>query len=881
MTPAYKLLHFFSKTATICHKWDDSLGKRRLWDVVMAILIDIAPFNTKMTQLDLLTYEPILFKCPLGMAIYTIANMQVNVNVVITHKKETALELLQQTAHFLTSVHAGCAINLNPIKDHMTMIVEDNCFVQRRFVPCAKYVQNLEIVDGTMVRSLNVVMPLLTTIVDPYDLKQYTPIMRMKMDDDPNTLYWHRFDNGQISVFENPFMPNVEPLPFPFPVTIDDANVCHHVDESMHPFLKSLYPITLDDTAWTLSATWIPMRMREFAVVVARSKLGLSDELIRLVGDSFQDTTAAPCTTIVLDMFCMYQVMNNSHTRSDLALADDLRVRLQTASDQLTWRQWIRTSPFIMGCLRRLTKQYVALLCDRFPPFLYALLFMLHKHIGNWKNSDVAKSSLLKTESATKQLSEEPDLALVVAETKRVQNVADTIAKQLSEEPDLPLVVAETEREQNDTRTLSSTTHSSCRNRTALRKRPHKRHEENLDNYGTRSDHKKLLQKIRVLYHPLVFDLIGSGLFTDTSDVDLIVTVPSEQVDDLQSAYKLVMDKTGWTPCYTSVTGENIAILVGQIDGVSIDAQIWRGEKCVELTKSEQASQKALHLSRKLRQEVYTTIERHICWLHRWCVAANVKGHCFCRLPGIAVTSIAIAIGCRLSADSSSVLLRHFYRHIHCLAPYFDMNEASNETKENGERCVVPLVVNLLDGENCATRMTVGTTTQLLDTLAFALSIKSELLLNTNMYTLWRRRTMVRCARLRPLQDSSVSQTLHVIANELAGHPYIDALYFEQELSGCILVLCTLLRNADVKRYGFHESDQVIVSDAYVTVQRKSREIKLMLSPHEATVDTIEKATVVHDMIIGGCGLGTFPNAPCLTMDVVSRFDKRFWTCVW
>ena len=135
----------------------------------MALLVDLPPFSKRVQDMDLLTYEPIIFKCSLGMALYTVSKMQVNVNVVLPTEGGQALELLQRTGDYLTSVHVGCAVNLNPIKNHSPIICGD-CFMRRRFIPHASYVRHIELVENTMIKCYQIAIPLTATIAEPYDI---------------------------------------------------------------------------------------------------------------------------------------------------------------------------------------------------------------------------------------------------------------------------------------------------------------------------------------------------------------------------------------------------------------------------------------------------------------------------------------------------------------------------------------------------------------------------------------------------------------------------------------------------------------------------------------------------------------------------------------
>ena len=168
------------------------------------------------------------------------------------------------------------------------------------------------------------------------------------------------------------------------------------------------------------------------------------------------------------------------------------------------------------------------------------------------------------------------------------------------------------------------------------------------------------------------------------------------------------------------------------------------------------------------------------------------------------VTCAAVVLGCRSSSSDAAASLRALRTCLARHSPHVDFDALTYEGGEAAcrhERPLLPLNV-LVHRENCAFRVSAATTRHLLDTVAFALGCASaEERLCRSSYAAWRRRTMVRAARLCPLDSTSVSQTLHAVVASLDGHPCVDALHVAEEEggvegggrgAGASVVLCTL-----------------------------------------------------------------------------------------
>lgn len=823
----------------------------------MAILIDNPRFSQITDDLELLTYEPILFACDHGLVLYTMAHWQVTLHVLVPETGDITLEFLQTTVMHMMKTYPSCAMNMNPLKCHVSFL-HGNVFAKRRFVPSTKFVAQLDLIEeGRMVRCLEVDLPLFRCLHDPRELAatSWRPISRMSHEDEDGTLYWYRFKSGCIGVFSNPLVSAVNPVSFPMAVPTSDSEVYTHVHTKLHPFILSLYPDSTDDTIRVLGTSCIPSGMREFSLVSGVKKCGLTDDLLLITHQHLEVAE----TEFVHDMLSISWLMLVQKTLSPVCMGHKLSSLLREFLNRPLWIEWIQESDFVARCIDALPMGSLETVCHRFSPLLLGLVNVVAGRIGRWSRGDVQKAIVL--ERCANEFADvvvgDPRLLAIEEELKRAQGVADEVATALCVETSKLMV--------SDEKKLCS------------RKKTAKGHLQVPACDG--DNHLRLLAEMRSRY-PFAFDLIGSGLFTAESDADFVVTTSSSDAT-LEEAYERVKRHTGWAPCYTSISGEHVAVLVGEVNGVAIDVQVWRGHSCQTLTKSEVMTRQALELSTRLAKDVDDRTLGHIRWLHRWSAAASVKGHCHCRLPGIAVTAIAIAMSRHEWQEPTALLSTLLHRHLMCACPQLDMDGVVDSGSPN-ECASSPLSI-VVDGKNCATRMTRATSRHFMHVVLFAVSLEPEVCLSHEVYRAWRRQAMVRCGRVRPLLDCSVSHTLHKVAHSFDGHPFIDSLFFEQEVSGCILVLCTLSRHTDVAHYGFTSADHIFFGDdgeEFVTVRRNTRHMRLMLSYCDTAISCVPHATAVCDMIAVRGGF-SFPNAPSLSVDVVGRFDPKFWECVW
>ena len=892
MPSGERLLSFLTKMVVLTRKWSSSRGRDYLWDITMALLVDVPPFRDITRWIDFLTYTPIFHQCDLGLTVYTLREMQINVNIMVPIRDDDAVNLFLYAMNHLTATHVGYAINIRPLATHLARIGGD-CTVRRRFMPSRRFVEKLRL-EATMVHCLGCAVPVFCFIHHQSELARFRPITRAHSDDPEDLLYWFRFDDGTLAVFGNPFMPEIPAEPFPSVVAND--TIWRYVDVALHPFVHALYPATIEQTHDIVRELWIPGHLRQFCVMAAKTRNGISDALIVSVGEFFLSEPEDTLLDIISDMVRMFRIMCAARRLNELQLADTLASRLATFAHPKNWRLWAHDSEFILLCVRRVSRDVLTSLCERYPPLFETVLLDLYRTIGAWTRDAGAKCVVLLSKSARDLFETRAEYIAVTEEVERLQRAATSMADVLCR------AEAVGGRMQHGT---------PSRSKSAVATPPvapgdevggvARTREEAAVPLACRSQeaicrtHRPLLRELAALHPTLEFSLIGSGILSDAGDLDLVVTVaegPDGVLPTREEAYERVLQATGWRPCYEHHSKAHVAVLRGELRGVRVDAQVWRGVAHIDC-RAEELTRDAVELWRAVETNTSSEDLALIRRLHAWFDCAGLKGHKLCRLSGVAVTCIAILLGCRTQAGRMAgepevarrdVSLRDPLTRLRdCLSleiPFMNFDEM-HMAEDRGGRPESALAV-IVHGENCAARLAVPTTRHLLDTLRHALACPESTWLLPSTYTEWRHSTMVHCVRMIPLEKNAIARTLHHVVASFNGHPFIETLHIESEESGALLVLCTLDHQADVARYGFEATDRCVSSTAtHVTIERRGRFLPLMLSPKGAVEVRLHEGVAVDDMLtledtVAGC----VPNLPTLSCDVAGRFDARLWRWV-
>ena len=384
--------------------------------------------------------------------------------------------------------------------------------------------------------------------------------------------------------------------------------------------------------------------------------------------------------------------------------------------------------------------------------------------------------------------------------------------------------------------------------------------------------HQSRVAALAQSYPAFSFVLIGSGVFRDTGDLDVAVAVPGTV--SLEEAYHRFGTATGWRR--RGVVGARITIFTGFTqDGVPVDAQVWRGASAEhDYEPAEVLTRHAIALTARITDQISPWTRECARQLHAWADAAGAKGHLLCRLPGIAITCLAIVLSARGATERLALeALRDWITQDF---PRVDLDRVDITSGEGRMGCTsIPKVI--VNEQNCASRLTLLTARHMADLLQAALALPSDRLYAAAEYDAWRRATMVLAARMAPRTAGAVAQSLLATVSSLDGHPLLTSLYVA-ETHDAIDVFCTLDATADAARYGFRSTDEVHRDGTMVIVRRGRLVLELPLSHRPSTASLGAHSSVADMLTLPGMPPGcAFPNAPTLGCDVCGRFDERLW----
>ena len=533
-------------------------------------------------------------------------------------------------------------------------------------------------------------------------------------------------------------------------------------------------------------------------------------------------------------------------------------------------------SLFIFTCVDQSPLHILCIMCDNHTSFYHVLIVLLHHKIGTWTATQKQKANALENMPYVHGDIANKFVAAIREQNRRLDCFSNESIFMFEGNVNV------TTNKKNNTN--SKNTHTRKTNN--VKKIIEDDFKNTKENDAEELTHKSLLDRLSRKYQSsgFKFTLVGSGIFSNTSDMDVVVSVPNST--SLMDAYDIVLKTTCWTPCYEYMTGERVAVITGIFEGVAVDCQVWRGENNVS-SKSEEMTLSAIHLSNKIETETCKVTRNCARLLHMWFLSSGFKGHQLCRLPGVAITCLAIMLSCRNDGKPTIQYMLSLLRDtLTCSCPTVEFETLSffshGMKAVSPRRCTSPFSV-IVAGRNCATRISLSISRHLLDTVAFSLSLPLTDYFTQGVYQKWRERTMFRCALMKPLRRDTISHTLATVAKRLDGHPLIDTLYFQEEGSN-ILVLCSINSQADVSRYGIRKSDVINLDEnGRICIRRNTTNYWLLQSPHKTGVTLHSSSlSLVNDTLwIEGMKNGwSFPNAPCLACDVVTHFDHRCWVSV-
>lgn len=530
------------------------------------------------------------------------------------------------------------------------------------------------------------------------------------------------------------------------------------------------------------------------------------------------------------------------------------------------WRRWLLTSSCAHALVDALPTASMRRVCQRYPVLYYimaATLSTQHPVSAEWSRETAERAHMI-CESSITDGTYMSSIRLLYEQWERSNREAFDA---------LSTACTESMQDRHDILTSSSSVTSATRDLQEISLDEESTNDAAIEETTT---HDEIVTRIasEVLQDRFECTLIGSGIFYDGGDVDLVVHVP--EADSLESAYETIQALTGWVRHYDRVSADHIAVLRGYFEGVKVDAQVWRGVHALERTRAEDDTHRALALTRTLREKTDHRLRSMVHGFHTYMTNVGLKGHVLCRLSGVAVTCMAIVIARTGNVSTVRQLLESACERLHTDVPCFDLADEEPVSRERiRPTCSIQVVVN---ETNVASRVTACVTRHVLDTMWWSLHHGL-----TESPRVWRTRHMIACLRMRPhdAHDRTLALTLHTTVARMDGHPLIETVYLDEHAeTRDILVHVTLRHDA---RYAFRGSEtisRISNVDSIVAVSRGGGSRQWMLCTHpcayaSSLADSVSDAS--EKMFVRVDDEVCVPNAPHIMNDVLGYFDNRRW----
>ena len=897
--PTCDLIRTLSTLALLIRDYEDSYAKSAVYNTIIGLTTEIPRFRERVNSLEF--FHPPLVMMPMesGMVAYTWSATQLNVHFAIPQLAAMTIPMMHEMAERLDDPKFDrYAINMRPLRT-TTPDVEGVCVRRCRRIP--RLATDLEIIDDRYLQFEDTVVQVEEVFSDPRRVLRYVPLTTATSHDVDTLVYWTRARCGRLVAFRNPTVPIAE-AETDLPVVDDLPTLLSCFAPRHHAFVRALYPRTIEDTVDALRDRLVPYRVKTMLVQMCISCFGLRDELILEVG-AMVETGRIAANPLHLEMMQMTLLMRASYIRnnSHRATAQSLVRSLAECEDQEMWRQWTTHSPFVCYMCEVTDVTTVRLMCEAYTCVRSALQRMLRSRIGQWEHADRQKAILLQTllaKGGDERAGEEDGVRAVLTELGRLNDRAQRSLKDIVDAECATTAVAHATAAAAHATAASAHATAAAARATTVEKREQTdaaaaagREGEHDDADADDVTHHELVDALARRWPNVRWTLIGSGVFSDASDVDVVVTVPAAADDDdplraLKAAYDRVRELTGYEQ-RGAVDGRRVCTLHGTWDDGRrrhpVDVQV---ETEGGTTESERTTAQAVSLAQRLQREGDARMRRNLRLVHRWFASADLKGNHRCHLPGVAVTCLTVVAsrhGTLRTASSVAHALEAVLERVRRDRPHVDLDSWADEggaprARRRPERAI-EVVVN---ERNVAARVTTAWTRHLCDSLLFAMTLTLERVFVPEVYAAWRRRSMVYCATFRPRSDASLAVALHSSLTRVEMHPLVDSLHAgsDGQQATDVVLRCTLNEGC-ASDHTFRRGDTVDPYDGYVMVTRGTRRTRLNTSPGDAPpFDATEAETADCRLMFGSGRRERFPNAPFLSADAVQAFSPAHFTVV-
>ena len=863
-------------TLTSCieqsREFEDSLGKTLLWCMLAAFTTTDATYTNMATKQGFISRDVGHFTCKQGIVVYSVIDgQQIGVNIVIPSRVALLPELM---TCFSTVINpTSFVIDYSTVKTHTDAIpaplVVPQFFVSGKAEMKALRLDEETLYVGTHRRDV-------VRFISPSEISDYRPLAAsLAGAHDDDEMFWFSVD-GRLLVMKN--KRNVlQHIVFEVNETHQSSMISNSaIRRAMDIFDASLPTAQRCTYAFeAIKQKKIPFQIRRHMALIMCSIDGISDTKIRFLGTVFRHLKAACADndftgTIVRLLKAMESLETEPQSTGDVKAY--IRQISNKAEQCPLWRQWTRSSSHVLAVIGGLPISLFQTVCTW--PHIVDIANRVVSLAADWDRGTIARARAL---------------CITGVATYEIRTGFDALLHQWDDH------IATLEYEGTAKQTPKAHAHTSLA-ATAEERRlvvPDSSQAQSVGKPALR-----LIDRSDATLDDMCHDiaqrfsldvqLIGSGVFWKGKDIDIIVCVPEAQ--SLEDAVDYVVQKTGWTLTTASPNADHIKLLQGTHEGMPIDAQVWRGESPkTQMTNAEKKTARALELTRKLRHEGWC-LRHSIRLLHAWFEAAGLKNHMLCGMPGIAITSIAIALAARCylkDADDSfhlRTLLKRLVDALSTSMPCIDLEEGVAHVSAYKGMPSTALQVTAY-GTLLNTRTTASTTRTLYTMATYALQQSDSNLLLPNVYNAHRRHVFVSCGFFQASDLSSIAMHLPGAAWRMDHHEVFDAIDFQPSplREGAFEVFVRLLCTAP-SRYGFKAPPLITtLPEEEARCVEVSVDDRKWFVPIACNADG-DASRDTHSVDVGGRMLVNgvcIVNAPFLIADVqcaITRFGSWLWS---
>ena len=566
--PTRELLKGLASLAVLVREYKDSQPKASVFNSIIGLLCDLAPFRKKLQSLEFF-YPPLcMMSLKSGIVAYTMKGQQMNVHFAVPMFEEAHVTVLyEMLTKFKYPMFDEFTVNLRPLQISMPDGKLEWSIRRRRVIPhgprlgaTQSTIHSVQGCDRRDRKASN----------RPRDILSFVPLTRCCDDQDENTLFWTRTVCGTIVVC-NPFVPIIESMGVPS-LCQDLGSIYTCFPAPLHGFLRAIYPKSLDATLDSLRDETIPNYIKPVFIRTCKATFGIRDELIAQVGSLMERQGLLPCP-LHIDMLHMFQFVKMSYHRNanGHSIALGVLMLVKGCDDGVSWRTWVIHSRFIYYLFDICKIDTIKQLCDGLPVFRVALSKMLISRIGEWKSKEKQAAKLLQLlpSSSVNQREEE----VILKEMKRLDAATEVTLKDiLRDEKAKELRLGARKRNPRKKGERAPETVSP---------------EMSNDFSETfQKTHHATLEQLRSKWPQFCWVLVGSGIFSSESDVDVVAIVPFQQGMTLKEAYSLVQEVTRFA-CRGFVDGMHVCTLYSTWNGHPIDVQVTREKETPSLRISQ------------------------------------------------------------------------------------------------------------------------------------------------------------------------------------------------------------------------------------------------------------------------------------------------------